>query len=206
MSIKEPPLKDRGEGEKTGAYDKNVVERQTGVIGDLHLKLEKQKQDHFIALQGKAHEICAKDNEIALLKDEIVKLESRKSITDERNNQLEAENNALRQERETNAQLQSEVCDLNKKLNDLSALRRDYEAAVDTTTRISAERDIQREAREKLFEESRRLQEQFEEQTKRLDFERERLGAYHNSILNLGFEVREKERESRKCKWQQSIL
>ena len=154
--------------------EENVVE--------LRVKLQKQRQDHVIALRGKSEEIRVKDKEIASLKAEVDIL---RLIT--------ADNDGLRQELQnekvTNTELQTELCDINEKLNQHGTLRRDYEASINQVAKLTAERDAIREDREKYYEEGRRLNEYTLELKKQLDNNLRTNAELQQSILTLGHEV-----------------
>lgn len=193
---REEHLKNR-KSEAENAITSGTPKYATGVQSDkkkdsseeLHVKLEKQRQDHIVALQGKNEELAAKLTEIATLKDENYKLKASNSAITLDKDQLQAENKALRHDRESKHELQKEICDLNEKLNKKSPLERDYEACLNKICKLTAERDILREDREEQFEKARRFQEQVEDQAKVLDNERKKNEALQNSVLNFISEV-----------------
>lgn len=155
MSRDEASANVSGEAKNIGAseHSKNYEE--------LRLKLEKQKQDHFIALQDKNNELRAKDEEIS----------------------------NLRRERADKLELQKEVCDLNERLNNLSPLQRDYEASIKQIARLSAELDTIRHDREDYAEQSRRLKEQVDEHAHTIDNERRRSEVIHASLWGYAYEI-----------------
>ena len=151
-------------------------------VVELRVKLQKQRQDHVVALRGKSEEISVKDKEIASLKAEVDIL---RLIT--------ADNDGLRQELQnekvTNTELQTEVCDVNEKLNQLGTISRDYEASLNQVAKLTAERDAIREDREKYYEEARRLNEYTVELKKQLDNRQRTNAELQQSLLTLGHEV-----------------
>ena len=156
---------------------------------ELRVKLEKQRQDHIVALQGKNEELDAKQKEIATLKDENYKLKALNSAALLEKDELQAENRELQLDRESKHELQTAVCDLNEKLNRKSTLDRDYEASLNKIIKLTAERDTLREDREEQFEKARRFQEQVEDQAKILDNERKKNEALQYSVLNFIYKV-----------------
>lgn len=167
---------------------------------ELRVRLEKQRQDHIVALQGKNEELTAKQNEIAKLKDENYKLKALNSAVTLEKDELQAENKALLLDRERKHELQTEVCDLNEKLNKKSALDRDYEACLNKICKLTAERDTLREDREEQYEKARRFKEQVEDQAKVLDNERKKNEALQSSLLNFIHEIQKLTQESTEWK------
>ena len=161
--------------EATGASTTEASEscnQKTENFAELRVKLDKQKQDHVIAMRCKSKEIGIKDNEIASLKTEI--------------EQLKVSRDAAQ---ENNQELQTEVCNLNEKLNQDSTLRRDYDASLNQLAKLAAERDSLREDRERFSEEVRRLEEYVEEKEKQLGNKQTLIEHLQNTVLNLGYEV-----------------
>ena len=165
--------------EATGASTTEASEscnQKTEYYAELRVKLDKQKQDHVIAMRCKSKEISIKDNEIASLKTQIEQLKVSRDA-------------AVRQEQENNQELQTEVCNLNEKLNQDSTLRRDYDASLNQLAKLAAERDSLREDRERFSEEVRRLEEYVEEKEKQLGNKQTLIEHLQNTVLNLGYEV-----------------
>lgn len=177
MNREEAPfVRSSGAENVDASRDRAAERKEENIVAELRLQKEKQRQDHIVALQAKTDEIRSKDNDIAQLKNKIA--------------QLESSNVALAvEEREEKAELQRDVCDLSEKLNAFGTIQRDYEAALDTVTRLRSEIEVVRESREKYYEESRQLQQQVAELTQYLDYERENNQICHNTIRNLGFEI-----------------
>ena len=161
--------------------EENVVE--------LRVKLQKQRQDHVVALRGKSEEISVKDKEIASLKAEVDRLRLITADNDGLRQELQTVKNFLQNEKDTNTELQTEVCDVNEKLNQLGTISRDYEASLNQVAKLTAERDAIREDREKYYEEARRLNDYTVELKKHLDNRQRTNAELQQSILALGHEV-----------------
>ena len=190
MSKEEAPLSGSRGAETVDACRDRLTERKEATIeAEWRVKLEKIRQDHAIALQAKEGELRCKDNVVAKLTSKIADLESTNSSLSVENGQLKIEIKVLREEREEKAELQREVYALNERLNALDPIQRDYEDALNTIARQSAENEVLRGSKEKYYEETRQFREQVVELTHYLNYERENKQISQISIRNLGFEV-----------------
>ena len=156
---------------------------------ELRVKLQKQRQDHVVALRGKSEEISVKDKEIASLKAEVDRLRLITADNDGLRQELQTVYNSLQNQKNTNTELQTELCDVNEKLNQLGTISRDYEASLNQMAKLTAERDAIREDREKCYEEARRLNEYTVELKKQLDNRQRTNAELQQSLLTLGHEV-----------------
>ena len=155
ISKEEAPLSGSRGAETVDACRDRLTERNVATIeAEWRVKLEKIRQDHAIALQAKEGERRCKDNVIAKLNNKIADLESTNSSLSVENGQLKREIKVLREEREERAELQREVYVLNARLNALDPLQRDYEDALNTIARQSAENEVLRGSKEKYYEET----------------------------------------------------